>query len=87
MFALSIRSRLRVWQSLREMFRNHFLNFSIAVSLLLTIFTLLPSVQPFFGTTSLNAPEIAVVIGVGALSFFAAEVIRYLIDRPKKAKG
>ena len=83
MFALSIRSRIRIWQSVSEFFRNKFLNISIVISLLLTVVTLLPSARPFFGTTNLNLTEIFVIIGAGLFSFIAAEIIRTVIDRKK----
>lgn len=82
-FAFSIRSKHRFWQSPKEFFRNSYLLASIILGLLLGAAAMLPILQPFFGTTLLSGVEIAILAGTGIFSFVIAEIIRAIMDQKK----
>lgn len=83
-FVFSIRSKSRFWQNFYDFFQNKFMLVSICAALLLQSLVLIPSFQPFFGTTSLSGVEIFVLITTTILAFFYAEVVRYFIDKKQQ---
>ena len=83
-FVFSIRSPHRIWQSVKSFFSNKFMLIAIAVAVLLQSLTFVRPIDKIFGVSALSEQEIIVLIIAVLASFFAAEVIRWQMDKTKK---
>lgn len=86
-YVLSIRSPYRIWQNAKSFAQNKLLIGSIIIVLLLqtVIFT-----EPFikiFGVVSLTSGEIVVLAVATLITFIAAEVIRWGLDKTHERKA
>lgn len=82
-FVFSIRSPHRIWQSVKSFFSNKFMVVAIIVSVLLQSLTFVKPMDKIFGVSSLSKQEILVLIMAVAVSFLAAELIRWHMDKKK----
>ncbi|MEI8143273.1 MAG: cation-transporting P-type ATPase [Candidatus Berkelbacteria bacterium] len=84
LFALSIRSRKRIWQSVGSFFGNRYLVAAIVFTLGLQAMAFLTPVSHYLGITLLNRTEILVVVAFSILTFFSAEIVRAVFDRSER---
>jgi len=82
-YALSIRSKKRIWQSPKSFLENKFLLFSISISLALQTLIFIKPLREIFKIEVLSGTEITALIVTTIIAFFGAEVIRALVDRKK----
>lgn len=80
-FALSIRSKKRIWQSPMSFFENHYLICSVFLAIFLQGLLFLKPLAEIFSITTLNYNQWSVIIISVFITFFAAEIIRHLLDR------
>jgi len=85
-FAVSIRSKKRIWQSPSSFFRNPYLWLSLLFAGALQVVIFLPSIRHIFGIIALSFNDIAIVFILVVISFFGAEIIRAIHDRRAKNK-
>lgn len=83
-FAVSIRSKRRIWQSPKSFIQNTYLMFSVIIAVLLQISLLFPPLATIFGLTPPNFNEWLVLIAMVITTFFIAEIIRYWRDKKEK---
>jgi Ca2+-transporting ATPase len=82
-FAFSIRSPHRIWQSVKSFFANKFMIMAIVISFLLQSLTFVKPMDKIFGVSTLSSREIIVLIIAVFTSFISAELIRWHMDKKK----
>jgi Ca2+-transporting ATPase len=80
-FAFSIRSKKRFWESPKEFFANKYLLLSMLVALLLQALLFWPPLSKIFGVVPLRGGEILALVVFSILTFFVAEFIRAWHDK------
>lgn len=83
-FAFSIRSKERIWQNPKSFFANRYLLAAIGLSLFMQAIIFLPPLRKIFNLATLNFGNILTLIVLTVITFFAAEIIRFALDRRKK---
>lgn len=79
-FALSIRSKKRIWQSPSSFIENKYLLIAVVSAVLLQLSLLFKPVAQIFGLTSPNINEWIVLIVAILIAFIFAEIIRHKHD-------
>ena len=83
-YAFSIRSPHRIWQSVKSFFTNKYMIVAIVISLLLQSLTFVKPMDKIFSVSTLSGQEIIVLTISIIVSFFVAELIRWQMDKSKK---
>lgn len=80
-YALSIQSKKRIWESPRSFFANKLLLVAIGLSALMQIIIFIPPLRPIFHIVPLNIKEVAILLLFSIITFISAELIRFWLDR------
>ena len=83
-YAFSIRSPHRIWQSVKSFFANKYMIVAIVISLLLQSLTFVKPMDKIFSVSTLSGQEIIVLVISIIISFIVAELIRWQMDKSKK---
>ncbi|MCL5410978.1 MAG: cation-transporting P-type ATPase [Patescibacteria group bacterium] len=83
-FIFSIRSPLRFWQSIKSFFANKYMTLSIIAVSVLQLIIFAKPFSSVFSIVPLNFGEVVMLLIVIIISFFAAEIIRWSLDRKHK---
>jgi Ca2+-transporting ATPase len=83
-FAFSIRSKKRIWQSPKSFIENHYLIYSALIAILFQLLIFINPMAKIFSITSLNASEWLALVILTISTFLIVEVIRYYGDQKEK---
>lgn len=84
-YALSIRSKKRIWQSPKSFIENKYLVTAVFASIFLQLLLFIRPLREIFGITTLNFNEGVVLLALVLLTFLLAEVIRLFWDKKGKS--
>ncbi len=85
-FAVSIRSRKRIWESPASFFQNPYLWIAVLFAGVLQAVIFFPSIRHIFGIIALSSSDISILVILIFISFLGAEIIRAIHDRRAKNK-
>jgi len=81
--ALSIRSKIRIWQDFKKFFACRTLNIGVVLALLVQFIALYPSIRHLFGLESLTLKEIIAIIITVILVLLSSELLRFYRDKKR----
>lgn len=81
LYALSIRSKKRIWESPKAFFQNRYLVVSVIIALLMQFSLFIAPVSDIFGIVPLTLKEIALLFSFSAFGFIVAEITRSAYDK------